>query len=87
MFIFHQPETALFPEGPLCFRPHSEEAEALKARTGVTRCSIQVDLEKGPINVLKGSDIGKVFRPDSFIHGESGAGPPLLSLFLMWATG
>ncbi|KAK1221956.1 Tubulin beta-2 chain, partial [Marasmius sp. AFHP31] len=36
--------------------------------------SIQIDLEAGVCNKLKSSPIGKLFRPDSFITAESGAG-------------
>ncbi|KAL0578092.1 Tubulin beta-2 chain [Marasmius crinis-equi] len=36
--------------------------------------SIQVDLEAGVCNRIKSGPLGKLFRPDSFIAGESGAG-------------
>ncbi|KAL0058443.1 Tubulin beta-2 chain, partial [Marasmius tenuissimus] len=36
--------------------------------------SIQIDLEAGVCNKLRSSPIGKLFRPDSFITAESGAG-------------
>ena len=36
--------------------------------------SVQVDLEPNTMDVLKQSRIGNIFKPDSFIHGQSGAG-------------
>ncbi|RDB26365.1 Tubulin beta-2 chain [Hypsizygus marmoreus] len=36
--------------------------------------SIQVDLEAGVCNRLRGGPLGTLFRPDTFVHGESGAG-------------
>lgn len=36
--------------------------------------SVQVDLEPNTMDVLKQSKIGNLFKPDSFIHGQSGAG-------------
>ncbi|XP_061894280.1 tubulin beta-6 chain-like [Entelurus aequoreus] len=36
--------------------------------------SLLVDLEPGTMDSIRGSRIGALFRPDSFIHGNSGAG-------------
>ncbi|KAN0063746.1 Tubulin beta-1 chain [Thecaphora frezii] len=36
--------------------------------------AIQVDLEPGTMDTLRSGRLGKLFRPDNYIHGESGAG-------------
>lgn len=36
--------------------------------------SVLVDLEPGVIDNIKASPLGKVFHPDNFVHGQSGAG-------------
>ncbi|CAD6885135.1 unnamed protein product [Tilletia controversa] len=36
--------------------------------------SIQIDLEPGTMNSLRGGPMGELYRPDSLIHGQSGAG-------------
>ncbi|KAM3878158.1 tubulin beta-1 chain [Diretmus argenteus] len=36
--------------------------------------ALLVDLEPGTMDSVKGSRIGSLFRPDNFIHGNSGAG-------------
>ncbi|KAF8333517.1 beta-tubulin [Cantharellus anzutake] len=36
--------------------------------------SVQLDLEAGVCNHLRSGPLGHLFRPDTFIHGESGAG-------------
>ncbi|XP_067088805.1 tubulin beta-1 chain isoform X4 [Osmerus mordax] len=36
--------------------------------------SLLIDLEPGTMDSVRGSRIGKLFRPDNFIHGNSGAG-------------
>ncbi|KAF9266398.1 beta-tubulin 2 [Marasmius fiardii PR-910] len=36
--------------------------------------SIQIDLEAGVCNRLRSGPLGKLFRPDTFVTGESGAG-------------
>ncbi|KAN0000031.1 hypothetical protein ACTFIZ_008494 [Dictyostelium cf. discoideum] len=36
--------------------------------------SVLVDLEPGTVDTIKASPYGKLFRPDNFIHGQSGAG-------------
>ncbi|KAF9532700.1 beta-tubulin 2 tubb2 [Crepidotus variabilis] len=36
--------------------------------------SVQIDLETGVCNALKSSSIGGLFRPDTFLNAESGAG-------------
>ncbi|PAV16671.1 beta-tubulin 2 [Pyrrhoderma noxium] len=36
--------------------------------------SMQVDLEPGVCNRIRSGDLGKLFRPDTFICGETGAG-------------
>ncbi|KAG6849284.1 hypothetical protein H0H93_009765 [Arthromyces matolae] len=36
--------------------------------------SIQIDLEAGVCNRLRSGSLGSLFRPDTYIHGESGAG-------------
>ena len=33
-----------------------------------------VDLEPGPIQRVKNSNVGGMFRPDNFVFGQSGAG-------------
>jgi len=45
--------------------------------TGVNKYvprSIQVDLESGVCDRLRSGSLGGLFRPDTFIHGQSGAG-------------
>ncbi|KAF8071599.1 beta-tubulin 2 tubb2 [Lyophyllum atratum] len=49
------------------------EVESSSADKYVPR-SIQVDLEQGVCNRLRGGPLGDLFRPDTFVHGESGAG-------------
>ena len=36
--------------------------------------SVMVDLEPGPIQRVKNSNVGGMFRPDNFVFGQSGAG-------------
>ncbi|KAK2889548.1 hypothetical protein Q8A67_014923 [Cirrhinus molitorella] len=36
--------------------------------------ALLVDLEPGTMDSVRGSHIGQLFRPDNFIHGNSGAG-------------
>lgn len=36
--------------------------------------SVMVDLEPGVVDVIKASERGSMFRPDNFVHGQSGAG-------------
>ena len=36
--------------------------------------AVLVDLEPGTLDVIKGSEYGKMFRPDNFAFGASGAG-------------
>uniref|UniRef100_A0AAR2J382 Tubulin beta chain n=1 Tax=Pygocentrus nattereri TaxID=42514 RepID=A0AAR2J382_PYGNA len=36
--------------------------------------ALLVDLEPGTMDAVRGSRIGQLFRPDNFIHGNSGAG-------------
>ncbi|KAJ1573344.1 hypothetical protein NDA15_005323 [Ustilago hordei] len=36
--------------------------------------SIQVDLEPGTMDTIRSGPLGKLFRPDNYINGESGAG-------------
>ncbi|KIY44066.1 beta-tubulin 2 tubb2 [Fistulina hepatica ATCC 64428] len=36
--------------------------------------SVQVDLEGGVLNRIRAGRLGQLFRPDSFIHGDTGAG-------------
>ncbi|KAH8920537.1 beta-1 and beta-2 tubulin [Atractiella rhizophila] len=36
--------------------------------------SLQLDLEPATMETIKGGPLGKLFRPDNFIHGQSGAG-------------
>jgi tubulin beta len=36
--------------------------------------AVMVDLEPGTADVLRQSDIGKIFKPDNFVFGASGAG-------------
>ncbi|GMG20101.1 unnamed protein product [Ambrosiozyma monospora] len=42
--------------------------------------SVSIDLEPGTIDVIRNSNIGKLFRPDNFIYGQSSAGN-------VWAKG
>eukprot|EP01132_Coremiostelium_polycephalum_P000945 gene945-1197_t len=42
--------------------------------------AVLVDLEPGTMDVIRGSTFGKLFRPDNFINGQSGAGN-------IWAKG
>lgn len=39
--------------------------------------SIMVDLEPGPIDSVRMSPYGRLFRPDNFVYGQSGAGEPI----------
>ncbi|KIO29363.1 hypothetical protein M407DRAFT_169385, partial [Tulasnella calospora MUT 4182] len=36
--------------------------------------SMQIDLESGVCNRIRSGPLGGLFRPDTYIHGESGAG-------------
>jgi len=36
--------------------------------------SLQIDLEPATMDTIKAGPLGKLFRPDNFVHGESGAG-------------
>lgn len=36
--------------------------------------SIQVDLEPGVVDLVRSGPLANLFRPDTFVHGESGAG-------------
>lgn len=36
--------------------------------------SVQVDLEAGVFNKIQSGPLGSLFKPDTFVHGESGAG-------------
>ena len=36
--------------------------------------SVNVDLEPGTIDHLRAGPLGRLFRPDNYVHGESGAG-------------
>lgn len=36
--------------------------------------SIQVDLEPGVVDIVRGGRLANLFRPDTFVHGQSGAG-------------
>ena len=36
--------------------------------------SVLVDLEPGTLDVARSSEYGKLFRPDNFVAGQSGAG-------------
>lgn len=36
--------------------------------------AILCDLERGTMDAIKGGKLGKMFRPDNFVFGESGAG-------------
>ncbi|KAF5379772.1 hypothetical protein D9615_005725 [Tricholomella constricta] len=49
------------------------EVESSKGHKYVPR-SIQIDLEAGVCNRLRGGSLGELFRPDTYIHGQSGAG-------------
>ncbi len=44
--------------------------------------SIQVDLEPGTMDTIRSGPLGKLFRPDNYINGESGAGKQLLQRLL-----
>ncbi|KAG6853312.1 Tubulin beta-2 chain [Blastosporella zonata] len=49
------------------------EVDSTKGNKYVPR-SVQIDLEAGVCNRIRGGPLGSLFRPDTFIHGESGAG-------------
>jgi len=36
--------------------------------------AILTDLEPGTMDAIRGGSLGKLFRPDNFVHGQSGAG-------------
>ena len=36
--------------------------------------SIQVDLEPAVVDVVRSGPLANLFRPDTFVHGQSGAG-------------
>lgn len=36
--------------------------------------AVLVDLEPGVVDSIKGNKLGKLFRPDNIVHGQSGAG-------------
>ena len=36
--------------------------------------SIQVDLEPGVVDLVRSGPMANLFRPDTFVHGQSGAG-------------
>ena len=36
--------------------------------------AVLIDLEPGTMNTVRSSTFGGLFRPDSFIHGQGGAG-------------
>jgi len=36
--------------------------------------AVLVDLEPGVMDQIKGNKLGKIFRPDNMVHGQSGAG-------------
>ncbi|KAL1461012.1 hypothetical protein WDU94_012945 [Cyamophila willieti] len=44
-----------------------------EARGGYIPRSILVDLEPGTMDAVKSGPFGKLFRPDNFLHGQSGA--------------
>ncbi|KAF8220432.1 beta-tubulin 2 tubb2 [Tricholoma matsutake] len=56
-----------------------ESTEGTQGTKFVPR-SIQVDLEAGVCDRLRSGSLGALFRPDTYIHGESGAGN-------IWAKG
>lgn len=43
--------------------------------------SILVDLEPGPIDSVRQSKYGQLFRPDNFVYSQSGAGKLLKHQF------
>jgi tubulin beta len=36
--------------------------------------SVQVDLEPGVVDIVRSGPLANLFRPDTFVHGQSGAG-------------
>lgn len=36
--------------------------------------SVQVDLEPGVVDLVRSGPLANLFRPDTFVHGQSGAG-------------
>ncbi|XP_046752911.1 tubulin beta chain-like [Diprion similis] len=44
------------------------------ARSTYVPRSIQVDLEPGTMDSVRSGEFGKIFRPDNFVFGQSGAG-------------
>ncbi|XP_031560601.1 tubulin beta chain-like [Actinia tenebrosa] len=55
----------------------SEKIDVYYSETDRDNCfvprSIMVDLEPGPLDAIRGTDLGLFFRPDNFISGNSGA--------------
>ncbi|KAG6907049.1 Tubulin beta-2 chain [Tephrocybe rancida] len=49
------------------------EVDGAKGNKYVPR-SLQIDLEAGVCNRIRGGPLGSLFRPDTYVHGESGAG-------------
>ncbi|XP_054641607.1 tubulin beta-1 chain isoform X1 [Dunckerocampus dactyliophorus] len=68
-------KTPLFIESKLltCQRNAQEMSTVCPGGKYVPR-SLLVDLEPGTMDSIRGSRIGALFRPDNFIHGNSGAG-------------
>ena len=44
--------------------------------------SVLVDLEPGVLDMIRGSSLGSLFRPDNIVGGQSGAGS-MCTLFLL----
>lgn len=36
--------------------------------------SVQIDLEPGVVDLVRSGPLATLFRPDTFVHGQSGAG-------------
>ncbi|KAG8861743.1 Tubulin beta-2 chain [Tulasnella sp. 330] len=67
--IYHGNDTLQLPRAGVYF----SEVEN-QGRTKWVPRSIQIDLESGVCNRIRSGPLGSLFRPDTYIHGESGAG-------------
>ncbi|EJD06410.1 tubulin nucleotide-binding domain-like protein [Fomitiporia mediterranea MF3/22] len=50
------------------------EVESVGGAVRYVPRSVQVDLEAGVLNRIRSGPLGKLFRPDTFVHGEASAG-------------
>jgi len=45
--------------------------------------SVNVDLEPGTLDNIRASPYGRIFRPDNFVGGHTGAGISVQALYLL----